>query len=236
MSTQKHGYSAEEKRQIIETYLQGKSSQRELAERYGVGRTTLRDWVRLYQTFGMTGLSRQKKLTGYSPELKRSAVEAYLSGQGSLQELCHRYGIRSNRQLRDWIRKYNGHQESSTALPHPQQRQKGNVLMSKGRKTTFEERVAIVSFCIEHDRDYLGTVREYGVSYEQIYSWVRKYERGGADALVDRRGKRKPQPAWEELTETERLQAENRLLKAEIEELKLANRLLKKVRDQERSW
>ncbi len=100
--------------------------------------------------------------------------------------------------------------------------------MSKGRKTTFEERVAIVSFCLEHDRDYIGTVREYGVSYEQIYSWVRKYERGGADALIDRRGRRKPKPAWEDLTETERLQAENRLLKAEIEELKLANRLLKK--------
>ena len=80
------------------------------------------------------------------------------------------------------------------------------------------------------------TVKEYGVSYEQIYSWVRKYEQGGADALIDRRGKRKPKPAWEELTETERLQAENRLLKAEIEELKLANRLLKKVREQEGSW
>ena len=108
--------------------------------------------------------------------------------------------------------------------------------MSKGRKTTFEERVAIVSFCIEHDRDFIGTVREYGVSYEQIYSWVRKYEQGGADAFVDRRDMRKPQPAWEELTETERLQAENRLLKAENEELKLANRLLKKVRDLEGSW
>ena len=108
--------------------------------------------------------------------------------------------------------------------------------MSRGRKTTFEERVAIVSYCIEHERDYIGTVKEYGVSYEQIYSWVRKYTRGGTDALIDRRGKRKPQPAWEELTETERLQAENRLLKAENEELKLANRLLKKVREMEGSW
>ena len=108
--------------------------------------------------------------------------------------------------------------------------------MSKGRKTTFEERVALVSFCIEHGKDYIRTVKEYGVSYEQIYSWVRKYEHGGVDELVDRRGKRKPQPAWEELTETERLQAQNRLLKAENEELKLANRLLKKVRDLEGSW
>lgn len=235
MST-KNSYSAEEKYKIIEEYLQGRISQRELAERYGMGETVIRDWLRLYRTFGREGLFRQKHTTKYNQELKHTAVKAYLAGQGSLRELCCRYGIRSDRQLRNWIRKYNGHQESSTILPHPQQRQKGNVLMSKGRKTTFEERVALVSFCIEHGKDYIRTVKEYGVSYEQIYSWVRKYEHGGADALVDRRGKRKPQPAWEELTETERLQAENRLLKAENEELKLANRLLKKVRDMEGSW
>ena len=235
MST-KLSFSAEEKRSIVETYLQGKTSQQDLAERYGTGKSTIQNWLRLYQTFGLEGLSRQKHTTRYSPELKLSVVKAYLSGQGSLRELCRRYSIRSDRQLLDWIRKYNEHQESSTISPRPQQRQKGNVLMSKGRKTTFEERVALVSFCLEHDRDYIGTVREYGVSYEQIYSWVRKYEQGGADALIDRRGKRKPKPTWEELTETERLQAENRLLKAEIEELKLANRLLKKVREQEGSW
>ena len=235
MST-KTSYSAEEKYKIIEEYLQGRISQRELAERYGMGETVIRDWLRLYRTFGREGLFRQKHTTKYNQELKHTAVKAYLAGQGSLRELCCRYGIRSDRQLRNWIRKYNGHQESSTVLPHPQQRQKGNVLMSKGRKTTFEERVALVSFCIEHGKDYIRTVKEYGVSYEQIYSWVRKYEHGGADELVDRRGKRKPQPAWEELTETERLRAENRLLKAENEELKLANRLLKKVRDLEGSW
>ena len=235
MST-KRSYSPEEKQSAVETFLQSKMSQQELAERYGTGKATIRNWLRLYQTFGMEGLSQQKQTTRYSPELKLSAVKAYLSGQGSLRELCHRYGIRSDRQLRNWIRKYNRHQESSTATPCSQHRQKGKLLMSRGRKTTFEERVAIVSYCIEHERDYIGTVKEYGVSYEQIYSWVRKYTRGGADALIDRRGKRKPQPAWEELTETERLQAENRLLKAENEELKLANRLLKKVREKEGSW
>ena len=235
MST-KRIYSAEEKRCIEETYLQCKISQQELAERYGTGKATIRNWLRLYQTFGMEGLSRQIQTTRYSPELKHTAVQAYLSGTGSLRTLCRQYGIRSDSVLLSWIRKYNGHQESSAVSPSRQHRQKGKLLMSKGRKTTFEERVAIVSFCIEHDRDYIGTVKEYGISYEQIYSWVRKYERGGADALVDRRGKRRPQRAWEELTETERLQAENRLLKAENEELKLANRLLKKVRELEGSW
>ena len=122
MST-KTSYSAEEKYKIIEEYLQGRISQRELAERYGMGETVIRDWLRLYRTFGREGLFSQKHTTKYNQELKHTAVKAYLAGQGSLRELCCRYGIRSDRQLRNWIRKYDGHQESSTVSPHPQQRQ-----------------------------------------------------------------------------------------------------------------
>lgn len=47
--------------------------------------------------------------------------------------------------------------------------------MTKGRNTTYEERIEIVSYCIEHGNDYTGTIEKYGVSYQQIYSWVRKY-------------------------------------------------------------
>ena len=97
MST-KTSYSAEEKYKIIEEYLQGRISQRELAERYGMGETAIRDWFRLYRTFGWEGLFRQKHTTKYDQELKHTAVKAYLAGQGSLRELCCRYGIRSDRQ------------------------------------------------------------------------------------------------------------------------------------------
>lgn len=72
--------------------------------------------------------------------------------------------------LRDWILWYNGHKEikgcSST---------KGEIYMTKGRKTTQKERVEIVAFCIEYNKDYGLTVETYNVSYQQIYAWVRKY-------------------------------------------------------------
>ena len=64
--------------------------------------------------------------------------------------------------------------------------------MTKGRKTTQEERAKIVAFCIEHNYDYGLTVETYGVSYNQIYAWVRKYEEGGVDKLKDNRGRTKP--------------------------------------------
>ncbi|WP_416810569.1 helix-turn-helix domain-containing protein [Coprococcus comes] len=31
----------------------------------------------------------------------------YLNGEGSLQDICTKYGIRSHRQLFDWIKVYN---------------------------------------------------------------------------------------------------------------------------------
>ena len=100
--------------------------------------------------------------------------------------------------------------------------------MTKGRKTTQEERSQIVAFCIEHGKDYALTVETYQVSYQQIYSWVRKYEAGGVDGLVDRRGKTKP---VDELTEAERLRQENRMLQAKLKDKEMEIALLKKLRE-----
>ena len=101
--------------------------------------------------------------------------------------------------------------------------------MTKGRNTTYEERIEIVSYCIEHGNDYTGTIEEYGISYQRIYSWVRKYNQKGAEGLVDRRGKRKPES---ELTELEKLRAENRMLAAQKSRLELECAVLKNSR----SW
>ena len=100
--------------------------------------------------------------------------------------------------------------------------------MTKGRKTTQEERAQIVAFCIAHGKDYALTVETYQVSYQQIYSWVRKYEAAGVDGLVDRRGKTKPE---DELTEAERLRQENRMLQAKLKDKEMEIALLKKLKE-----
>ena len=74
-------------------------------------------------------------------------------------------------------------------------------------------------------------MRKYNVSYQQIYSWLRKYDDGGIDALVDRRGKAKPE---NELTDMERLRIENKMLEAKNIELEMEVRLLKKLQEIER--
>lgn len=103
--------------------------------------------------------------------------------------------------------------------------------MTKGRKTTFDERVEIVQYCIAHDHNYAETATKYSVSYQQARSYTVKYETGGIDALQDRRGRTKP---MEEMTELEKLRAENRILRAEKERAEMEVSFLKKLEEIER--
>ncbi len=63
--------------------------------------------------------------------------------------------------------------------------------MTKGRKTTWKERIEIVQDALENGKNYHKTAEKHQVSYQQVYQWVRKYEAGGWDALKDRRGRSK---------------------------------------------
>lgn len=71
------------------------------------------------------------------------AVKDYLAGVGFQADLCKKYGIKSTSQLRSWILKYNSHEKLKTSGTG------GMPIMTKGRKTTYDERVEIVKYCIE---------------------------------------------------------------------------------------
>ena len=96
------------------------------------------------------------------------------------------------------------------------------------RKTTMEERKQIVTYCIEHNRDYKSTAALYDVSYSQVYSWVKKYDAAGEIGLTDRRGRHKTD---DEVDELERLRRENLRLKRQLEEKDMVVELLKKVKE-----
>ena len=56
---------------------------------------------------------------------------------------------------------------------------------------------------------------------------VRKYNEKGAEGLIDKRGKRKPEP---EMTELEKLRTENKMLEAKNKRLETENAVLKNSR------
>ena len=211
---------------VSQEYLDGIGSYRFLAERYNIGTRTLREWVAKFRIHGIDAFITQTGNTAYSSDFKIMCVEAVLSGKGSVNDIVAKYNISSEYVLRNWIKLYNTNKELKDYDP------KREVYMADARrKTTLEERKKIVEYCIAHDRNYKGAASKYGVSYSQVYSWVRKYDALGTDGLTDKRGCRKTD---EEVDELERIRRENLRLKRQLEEKDMVVELLKKVKEFER--
>ncbi len=214
----------EAKMEAVQEFLDGKSSQSVIADRLGICLASFQMWVKNYRSMGADAFTHNGN-KHYSKELKEQAVQDYLSGLGSLQDICEKHKIPSTSQLRKWIKKYNGHEELKASGTG------GTVIMTKGRKTTFDERVEIVQYCIAHDHNYAETAAKYEVSYQQARSYTVKYEEGSVEALRDRRGRSKPQEGMSELA---RLRAENKILRAEKKRAEMEASFLKKIDSIER--
>lgn len=220
----KRKISAEDKIYAVNLYLDGKESQHQIASMFNVSLASVQQWIRNYESMGADAFTI-KGNKRYSKELKLQAVLDYLAGLGSQDDICKKYGIRSKSKLQIWIMRYNGHEELKVS------RTGGYAIVTKGRKTTFEERVEIVRFCIAHDHNYAKTAEQYNVSYQQARNYTIKYESGGVEELKDNRGKRK---LPEEMSELERLRAENKILQAEKERAEMEISFLKKLEEIER--
>ena len=216
--------SIEEKIRIIKLCSEGRKGSSRAGRELGVDESTVRGWVCKYEAEGAKAFVSDCKQKHYSPEIKEAAVKDYQSGKGSLRQICKKYKIRDTRQLRNWIKVYNGHKEFK--------KQTGGSRMTKGRETTQIERIAIAKACIDNGKNYGEAAIAYNVSYQQARSWTLKYIEGGESALEDRRGQRKKdqQPR----TELEQAQIEIEQLKHKLKMLEMENRLLKKLEEIER--
>ena len=219
-------YSAEFKCMVAKAYLNGEGSYQSIARKYDVGIASVELWVRRYQNHGESGFIRKPGNTAYSPEFKQKCAEAVIIEGNSVDDVVAKYNVSSRSVLLRWISVYNANREFKDYNP------KREVYMAEARrKTTFEERKEIVDYCINHNRDYKNTAAKYDVSYNQAYSWVKKYTANGESGLTDKRGRHK---ADDEVDELERLRRENLRLKRQLEEKDMVVELLKKVKEFER--
>ena len=217
-------FSKEEKMSAVKRRLEGKESYASIAGSIGAGETTIQTWVLNYEAMGEDAFIRSSN-RHYTLEEKNEAVRFYLEGKGSLSAICKKFKIPSAGTLRRWIKVYNDCELKASPAGGKK------TVMIKGRKTTLEERIAIVENHIKSGSTYDETAQKYNVSYQQIYQWHHKYMDKGVDGLKDGRGRTRTE---EEMSELEKLKAENRLLKAELENRKLENLFLKKVKEIER--
>ncbi len=218
--------SSENKLKAIQEYLAGQGSVLTIATKYGVTETPFRHWLSKYKAFGDKAFLRTGSNASYSLEFKRKVVQSYLNGEGSLEELTIRFKIPSTSTVKQWILKYNSSYDELKAYNSGRK-----SIMTNGRKTTLEERIDIVKYCIEHQNNYNEIADKFSVSYQQVYSWCKKYEIKGIDGLQDKRGRKKPE---DEMSEIEKLRAENKLLQAQIRRKELENTFLKKLEEIER--
>lgn len=213
-------FSVSEKLDAIEDYLSGRRGKNQICRDMKISNQSFYSWLHKYQKTGAEGLLTALKNKRYSETVKIQAVRDYLDAKASQLELCRQYNISSPSVLQQWIKKYNSHEVFKL---HDLQ---GDKCMTKGRRTTFEERVEIVSYCIANNNSYQKAADKYQVSYQQVYSWMKKYEEHGSESLSDRRGKRKLRT---EMSEAEKLAAQLKLVEAENNRLKMENDYLKKL-------
>lgn len=216
----------EEKIKFVEKYLSGAISQHEISRITGAAISSIQKWICKYRAEGSTAFLPTNKQRQYSPELKAKVVKEYHSGNGSLLTLCEKYKIRSTTQISRWIKVYNRHEEFK--------RRGGHRNMTKGRETTQQERVTIAKECLAANRNYGEIADKYQVSYQQVYTWTKKFAELGEAGVEDRRGQRtnKQQPR----TEEEKIKVKIAQLEHENYMLKMERDFLKKVNALERRW
>jgi len=223
-------YTKEQKIRACKYYLSGEKTAKQIANLLGMGKRgsdKVIVWVKKYSEHGETAFEEKNKNNSYSKEFKNKIVQEYLAGKGSTTDLSVKYNLPSTETLRQWILKYNSHIELKDYDPKPE------VYMADTLKTTLSERIEIVKYCIEHNKNFKETAAHFGCNYAQLYKWVKKYEKFGEEGLIDKRGKRKKE---EELIDIEKAERKIAQLEREKEELERKYELLKKAEERERWW
>lgn len=221
---QKGKLEAEDKLKVVEKYLSGQLGCKEASRIAGVDTVTIRRWVNRYKAEGPTGLLSSAQNRSYSRETKLAAVQDYLSGKGNKWAICEKYKIKDPRQLSHWVKVYNRHKDFRI-LP-------GGSRMTKARETTIAERIEIVRACIASGNNYGEVAQKHQVSYQQVYTWTKKYRTMGEAGLEDRRGHRSG--TLPSRTPEEELRDRVAQLERKNFELEMENTLLKKVKELER--
>lgn len=216
--------NALEKFAIVQEIVNGQIGVKAAVRKFGLNKSTLVKWCHRYHLYGIEGLEIRSQNRSYSADLKMQAVKDYLDGNLSQYQIIDKYKIASRTQLANWIKKYNSHSSLRAYTG-------GTTAMTKGRSTTFEERINIVLYCLANGKDHKKAANHFQVSYQQVYGWIKKYEAGGQEALHDGRGRTK---SPDELTEADQHKLAMKKLEYENERLRAENAFLKKLQEFQR--
>lgn len=153
-------------------------------------------------------------MTKFSFEVKLKAVQMYLKGIGS-GTVAKRLGIRDNKSVLMWAARYRKYGVKGLEIRRPKYDYDGDF------------KLKVLNWKKQHKASYTQTALQFDISSAgTIGAWQRKLNQHGVKALFTRKGRAKHmttnhnRQASKQLSELERLKAENRALRVENEYLK----------------
>lgn len=195
-----------------------------VARENNMNRGTLSDWLRKYKKSGPEALQPYRKHYHYTYQEKVAAVERVVLDGHSIQGTIKEFNISSKAVLKAWIKNYTNQKELKTTGS----RLSGMKSKKSSKQTSIQERLAIVQYTIANNCDYQLAIQKYGVSYQQIYTWAKKYNSKGIQGLQDSRGRNQ---LSDELSEIDLLKLEVKRLKERNEFLEMEIDIEKKLQE-----
>lgn len=217
----KNKFTKEQKIKASIEYIKGKKSSCQLAHELQVSQSKVLYWAKMYKEHGEKVFDTKSINNSYTRDFKLQVINDYLEGKGSYSDLAIKYNIPADSVVNKWVSMYNkGNDIKDYNQSH-------EVYKMKARKTTLEEKIEIVKFCINNSNNYVLTAKTFEVPYSLVYQWVKRYEKNGESGLdYSKKGPNKK--VITPTTDLEKLMYENEKLKAELKRKELELEIIKK--------
>ena len=119
----------------VEDYLNGIRSVSEIMIDLSIKSTrTIRNWILAYRNGGIEASALLQLTIPIPVNLKIEMVRKYINGEGSVTDLCARYGIPAHATLQKWISLYNANREL-----RDYDQEGGSIWQKHEEKTTLAE-------------------------------------------------------------------------------------------------
>jgi len=192
-----------------------------IAKDLEISKNVIHRWKRLFDSKGIEGLKPRRSKNRYSQDFKGKVVQEHIRENTSFSKLAIKYELSSDCMVANWFRDYTIGKKTYS------NRNQRSQKMKDGRKIIQIERIEIAQWAIANNYAYHEAAEHFNVSYQQAYTWVKKLNNGGTDALSDRRSKSKSTP----LTELDKAKLEIKELKARNKYLEMEKDLSKKLEE-----
>ena len=216
-------FDLETKIKACKEYEKGKKSFEEIGKEINAGKTTVTEWYEKYRDKGPQSLKYRTSKRSFSKEFKMNIIEEYLTGNYTYQQLGHKYDI-SHSTVSKWVNMwYNG-----IELKDTKQKREDNSM--KANQKTYHERIEIVKWVLNNNKNYKKAAEIYNLNYALIYKWTQTFLKEGEEGLkYKKRGpKFKTEIDTTKLTDTEKLKYELEKEKEIRKRLELELEILKK--------